>query len=170
GPGEGTSAGALAAAGAPTVDVPPVIAAEHVAIAPMGWRHELDGSAIADMIRTDVRSFSVEPDAHQPVWGTVYVPEGAPPGEYRGTLTVRAAGVEPVEIDLHLTVWDFTLPRFSTLETATWDAHALAAARAGRHEEHARMVIQHRWNANYLYLWDDGPLPLETMQRLTEQG
>src|SRR5690606_4566909 len=44
------------------------------------------------------------------------------------------------------------------------------AARDGRHEEHAQMVIAHRWNANYLYLWEDGPLPLDRMRRFTELG
>jgi hypothetical protein len=39
----------------------------------------------------------------------VYVPHGTRPGEYNGTL-VLSAGSERLELPVHLTVWDFTLP------------------------------------------------------------
>jgi hypothetical protein len=46
-------------------------------------------------------------------WVDIFVPANATPGKYRGTFRVNAATI-PVE----LTVWDFALPRVSTLQTA----------------------------------------------------
>ena len=46
----------------------------------------------------------------QPVWLTVSVPPDAAPGEYRGTLTVQAAGLEPTEVPVHLKVIGWKLP------------------------------------------------------------
>ncbi len=51
-------------------------------------------------------------------WVDLYAPEDAKPGDYRGTYRVTAAGQEPVEVAVELTVWDFALPRVSTLRTA----------------------------------------------------
>jgi len=48
--------------------------------------------------------------ATRPVWVEVRVPSDAPAGDYAGTLTVRARGVEPVIVPLELTVADWTLP------------------------------------------------------------
>lgn len=62
--------------------------------------------------------FSVEPETAQPVWITIYVPRQAPAGEYRGTLTVRAAGTRPRRLPIALTVWDFALPDTPTSRTA----------------------------------------------------
>jgi hypothetical protein len=46
----------------------------------------------------------------QPVWVTVKVPPDAAPGEYRGTLTVAAAGLEATEVPVHLEVIGWKLP------------------------------------------------------------
>jgi len=46
-------------------------------------------------------------------WMDIFVPANATPGKYRGTFHVNTATI-PVE----LTVWDFELPRVSTLQTA----------------------------------------------------
>ena len=62
--------------------------------------------------------FSVAPGANQPVWITVYVPKGAPAGEYRGALTVSAAGIRDRRIPFVLNVWDFVLPDTPTSRTA----------------------------------------------------
>jgi hypothetical protein len=45
----------------------------------------------------------------QTVWVSVSVPADAAPGEYRGKLTVRAAGVPAKSLDLHLRVTPFRL-------------------------------------------------------------
>jgi len=51
-------------------------------------------------------------------WVDVFVPAEAKAGEYRGTYRVTAQEDRVVEIPVTLTVWDFTLPRVSTLQTA----------------------------------------------------
>jgi len=48
--------------------------------------------------------------AVQPIWITVNVPGDAKPGDYAGTITVRAVGAGPVEAALKLRVIDWTLP------------------------------------------------------------
>ncbi len=51
-------------------------------------------------------------------WVDVYVPPDAKPGDYQGTYRVTGEGGKAVEIPVSLTVWDFALPRVSTLQTA----------------------------------------------------
>ncbi len=48
-------------------------------------------------------------DTTQPVWVTVRVPAAATPGDYRGTVTLRAADTS-VTIPYELHVWGFALP------------------------------------------------------------
>jgi len=51
-------------------------------------------------------------------WVDLYVPAAAKPGEYRGVYRVTAEGGRVAEVPVVLTVWDFELPRVSTLRTA----------------------------------------------------
>jgi len=51
-------------------------------------------------------------------WVDIYVPTEARPGEYHGTYRVTAEDGRAVDIPVTLTVWDFALPRVSTLQTA----------------------------------------------------
>jgi len=53
-----------------------------------------------------------------PVWVTVDVPRHVKAGDYRGTLTLRAKGVKPLEVPVHLAVEDWTLP--DTQDYRTW--------------------------------------------------
>ena len=56
------------------------------------------------------------PQQTQPVWVTVRVPEGAPPGDYRGAVRLAAGGRTLAEVPFSVRVWDFTLPRRSHLK------------------------------------------------------
>jgi len=56
------------------------------------------------------REVQPAPCATVPIWLTVRVPKDAAPGEYRGTLTVRAQGAEPVVFPVELTVHDWQVP------------------------------------------------------------
>ncbi len=51
-------------------------------------------------------------------WFTVRVPTDARAGDYKGTITLSADGVDPVVVPLKLHVWDFALPEVSSLRTA----------------------------------------------------
>ncbi|MFH1462795.1 MAG: glycoside hydrolase domain-containing protein [Pseudomonadota bacterium] len=52
------------------------------------------------------------------IFADLYVPADTAPGTYSGSLTVTAAGQEPVDIALTLTVWPFTLPADKTVATS----------------------------------------------------
>ncbi len=59
------------------------------------------------------------------VWITVHVPRDAAPGEYEGTITVRAH--QQTEIPVKLTVYPITLPEKRPLHMTNWfDPNALA--------------------------------------------
>ncbi|MHC4713220.1 MAG: DUF4091 domain-containing protein [Planctomycetota bacterium] len=56
----------------------------------------------------------------QPFWVTVYAPPGTPPGDYKGTVSVSAEGVAPVDAPVEVHVWDFAVPAESHLRTCFW--------------------------------------------------
>ena len=96
-------------------------------------------------------------------WADIYVPAEARAGEYKGTYLVRAEGDRAVEIGVTLTVWDFVLPRVSTLQTALGSpagrmrGYYRDRAKEGKEKEPsdweaveaqcAEMLTQHRINA-----------------------
>ncbi|MEE9365919.1 MAG: DUF4091 domain-containing protein [Dehalococcoidales bacterium] len=51
-------------------------------------------------------------------WVDVYVPPGAQPGKYGGTYRVTTETGASIDIPVTLIIWDFTLRRVSTLQTA----------------------------------------------------
>ncbi|HIE50767.1 MAG TPA: DUF4091 domain-containing protein [Armatimonadetes bacterium] len=65
------------------------------------------------------RQLDVPAGRTQPVWLTVTVPADAPPGEYRGEVTVRV-GNAAQSLPLQLTVYDFTLPAERHLWVTNW--------------------------------------------------
>ncbi|HEY7333382.1 MAG TPA: glycoside hydrolase domain-containing protein [Bryobacteraceae bacterium] len=62
--------------------------------------------------------FSLNPARNQPLWIEVFVPETAPPGEYRGAVNVLRNGTSEFTIPVRLTVWAFTLPSTATFKTS----------------------------------------------------
>jgi hypothetical protein len=57
-------------------------------------------------------------------WVTVRVPEGARPGEYQGSLAMRADGGSEASADLRVRVWDVTMPPTPRLHTSFWLSRA----------------------------------------------
>jgi len=51
------------------------------------------------------------------VWITVHTAADTPAGDYSGTVTVSAAGAEPAELPVKVTVWNFAVPRKCNLPT-----------------------------------------------------
>ena len=96
-------------------------------------------------------------------WVDIYVPPNSAPGRYRGAYRVVPESGQPVDIPVTLTVWDFTLPRVSTLKTALGSPAArmrgyyAQRAREGKEKEPsdyaaveaqcAEMLTRHRVNA-----------------------
>ncbi len=57
------------------------------------------------------RPFDVPANTNQPIWITVYVPPDTKPGEYKGTVTVRAGGDVRYRVPVSLRVLGFSLPK-----------------------------------------------------------
>jgi hypothetical protein len=96
----------------------------------------------------DPVEFTVPPNATRPVWVTVCVPSGTPPGLYRGAVKVQAANAALASFDLELKVWDFEIPplRQSRLAGDAWNW-------CGKHEQHPgeaglkdlyQVLVEHR--------------------------
>lgn len=54
---------------------------------------------------------------HQPLWVLVYVPKDAKPGDYRGSVSLKADGWS-AEVPIRLHVWNYALPERNHLATA----------------------------------------------------
>lgn len=65
-----------------------------------------------------VKTLDISKGDVQPLWLTVYVPEGTSSGHYQGTVTVSGEGIAPQTLPINLRVYDFTLPLESHLKTA----------------------------------------------------
>lgn len=81
------------------------------------FRHPVTGEPLKGARFTAV-PFDLPANETHGFWVDIVVPAKTPPGEYRGTYRATAEGQKPVELPVSLTVWDFELPRVSTLVTA----------------------------------------------------
>jgi len=63
------------------------------------------------------KPFDVKASEVQPIWLNIRVPADAKPGLYRGTATVRPAGLPERAIPLEVRVWNFAVPKEQHLET-----------------------------------------------------
>jgi List-Bact-rpt repeat protein len=76
-----------------------------------------DRDELLDQQRNAFTSFDVNGDSRA-IWYEVFVPAGAPPGVYSGTVTVTYGGANTVTVPVQLTVWAFTLPSTASLRSA----------------------------------------------------
>jgi len=79
---------------------------------------------------TDEASSRVAGGRSMVFWLELAPPADVPPGSYRGTATVSAAGVEPVEVPVHLELFDWRMPdrgHFRTVAGAVSSRYALAS-------------------------------------------
>ena len=72
---------------------------------------------------------------HTPLYFRVRTRPGAAPGLYRGTITVRADGIAPIELSLRVKVWPYEIPR-------KWNFHTMGSF----HWDHCRRFHQKQWN------------------------
>jgi len=68
--------------------------------------------------RFNAMPFNLPAEQTHGFWVDLFVPTDAKAGLYRGTYRVTAKGRPAVELPVTLTVWDFALPRVSTMKTA----------------------------------------------------
>lgn len=70
---------------------------------------EWDSSLVADAL-DNVKLLDVKAQTTQPVWMNVWVPQDAKAGKYKGTLTVSAANLQPMNLQIELEVINRILP------------------------------------------------------------
>lgn len=62
--------------------------------------------------------FDVRPCSNQAVWIEILVPDNASAGDYTSEIVVSAAGERTQHVPVRLHVWDFAIPRTSSLPTS----------------------------------------------------
>lgn len=76
-------------------------------------REVLDAHGVADdwpdALPPLDRPIDIAAGTNQPLWILVKVPAGAPPGDYKGVVQLKAEGWS-ASVPVHLHVWNFTLP------------------------------------------------------------
>lgn len=126
-----------------------------------------------DPILDFLKTFDVKPDEMQPVWVSVKTPTGAKPGEYRGTLTVRAANAPPQSVALRVTVWGFDLPRQTHLRTAltynpVYVKQVYGTLTTEMNRRYEDFLLAHRLNPDNIYRYD--PPAAEDVVRWANEG
>ncbi len=81
------------------------------------FRHPLTKQPLGEA-RFKAVPFDLPADETHGFWVDILVPADAKPGKYRGAYRVTADGRDASKIAVEMTVWDFELPRVSTLQTA----------------------------------------------------
>ena len=81
------------------------------------FRHPVSGKPLVEARLTAV-PFDLPADQTHGFWVDVHVPTDTKPGLYHGTFRVTRDQGPAFEIPVELLVWDFCLPRVSTLQTA----------------------------------------------------
>ncbi len=107
--------------------------------------------------------FDVPAGESRALWVDVHVPQGAPAGDYTGTVTVEADGGFQRQVTARLTVVDAALPSTSSLPSAflLWPPH-VCRAHMGREdctaeelqpllERYQRMALEHRFTLSSLF-------------------
>ncbi len=77
-----------------------------------------NGKLYAEIIDSSKHRHTLPAGTSRPLWLSVQIPQGAEPGNYSGTLKVRAAGGKEAELPVSLTVQPATLP-----SPAEWGVH-----------------------------------------------
>jgi hypothetical protein len=128
---------------------------------PPGWwpdalipfKHPETGQPLGG--RFPAAPFPVSAGQNQPVWVEGYVPTGTPAGTYTGEVTLTAANGHTTVVPVTLTVWNFTLPKNSSVRTAFghlwyfWNAFGVSPSTGGDIEWRiSKTMLQHRVTLN----------------------
>ena len=98
--------------------------------------------------RFDAVPFDLPSGQNQPIWVDVYVPPGAPSGEYQATATV-SSDQGSASLQIHLSVWNFTLPEKRSLGAFThvFEPYNSLATQID--------LLKHRFNPKYVSRSDE---------------
>jgi hypothetical protein len=125
------------------------ISRNNVEIAPMGWRQDYNFNYQSEMLRSDIKTFSVKRGFQQPVWITIHVPQNSKAGKYKGTLTITANNMKAQTVNISLHVWPFSIPKFPSLKNAV----GIVQQSGEKGKKLAKMVTSHRINYSNIYEW-----------------
>jgi Bacterial Ig domain/Domain of unknown function (DUF4091) len=114
--------------------------------------------------------FDVPAGENRVVLVEVHVPQGQTPGDYHGTLAVRAAGLDTVNVPVTVRVWNFSLPSTSSLASTfgmgwnsacvahygSYEACGFDAGVERLHLMYARFLLDHRITADVVYTGPTG--------------
>ncbi len=104
--------------------------------------------------------FDVKKEDIQPVWVTIRVPEGTPPGDYAGAITVKPQNAGAKTVPVRLKVWGFEIPvRKNTLKLALAWSEGISQSIHGKTDWEARglrrkyvdMLLAHRIGPDDIY-------------------
>jgi hypothetical protein len=95
--------------------------------------------------------FDVPDGEARAIWVSVFVPDTAPPGAYRGAVTVSAEHVSATDVPIELTVHRFALPRSSSIPvtfgiaaSAVAKGHHLSAPDDALERRYGVAALRHR--------------------------
>jgi len=123
------------------------------------------------------RTMDIAAGNTQPVWLTFFVPKDAPPGLYRGSVTVKASDKRET-LPIELTVWSFSVPKERHFFMTNWfNTGKIAKAHGVEQwseefwrvlEKYFRNMAEHRqnvawvpWNLIKIYREADGRLTFD---------
>jgi len=153
----------------------PSLAGETLALKRRRWKYE------PRILRRDITRFNIDSNSQQAIWGNVYVPPNAKPGDYRGTVSIRCEGTVK-QIPVQLTVYSFTLPEVPSMPAYThWSPYSYDPAKnqppyhytQDDVDKVAKFIIRYRWRVGRIYQNkpDSTPLPtVKTVKRWKRWG
>src|SRR5512147_72132 len=80
-------------------------------------KNPADGTPIPSGAPLRAQNHTISAGETQPYWVDVFVPRTAPPGTYKGTVTIEAEEGTAI-LDVELAVWKFTLPVTPSLKSS----------------------------------------------------
>ncbi len=107
-----------------------------------------------------LRPFDVPQGEHQAVWLTVWVPQEAPAGDYKGTIIVEPDNAKRITVPMQVRVFPVTLPTPSFLKTCVliWDYKARevygAAWTPERNRRFYELCLRYRFTPPPPLPWD----------------
>jgi len=120
--------------------------------------------------RFGASGFEVWQDRHQPIWVDVHIPKDAAPGTYTGRFKVWAENVDPVEMPVRVTVWDFTLPDGPTHENHFGGFERVARYHGLETDSDAYFTIEDRYVEMMAAHRINPPLPRRLLPKIGDDG
>jgi len=129
------------------------------------WRNDADPK-----VRFGATGFPLWDGHSQPLWLDVSVPADAAPGDYYGTVSVKAENAGAIEIPIEVTVWDFTLPNGPTHENHFGGFRSLARYHGIEPDSQDFETLEDRYIASMADHRINPPLPGRILPPIGDDG